>query len=110
MCHNSDPVVHPKKPFFFLLGSRLKKKKDFVIFLFFIYPNIVPYPGALRETFSQSAHTCVDENVMGEVCRHGLAWLGWDALPLPLPTAPPPPGSCGGSDKDGFPDQDQSDS
>lgn len=23
---------------------------------------------------------------MGELCRHGLAWLGWDALPLPLPT------------------------
>lgn len=37
----------------------------------------------------------------------GLAWLGWDALPLPLQ---PPPGSCGGSDKNEFPDRDQSDS
>lgn len=47
-------------------------------------------------TFSQLTHTCVDENVMGgggSVCRHGLAWLGWDALPLPLTPPPTPQGA-----------------
>lgn len=37
----------------------------------------------------------------------GLARLGWDALPLPLSA---PLGSCGGSDKKGFPDRGQIDS
>lgn len=67
-------------------------------------------------TFSQLTHTCMDENVMGRVGVGGyvdMVWLGLAGMPYLYPLTPPPPsppGSCGGSDKDGFPDQDQSDS
>lgn len=66
------------------------------ILSFLLHPNFIPFSVTLHASkdmhaFSQLTHTCVYENVTGGGMQtwFGLAWLGWDALPLPL--QPPPP-------------------
>lgn len=96
----------------FLLSSRLKKRFCHFFFHSSEFCSLSWRPPWDMRTFSQWARTCVDENECdggGMQTWLGLAWLG---CPTSTPSNhhPPPPGSCGGSDKDGFPDQDQSDS
>lgn len=94
----------------FLLCSLLKKK--ILSFFLFIHPNFVPYSGALHETCVHSHSRLIPVWMKMWWGRYaGMAWLGLAGMPyLYIFQPPPPPGSCGGSDKDGFPDQDQSDS